>query len=127
MTKTIWLIIILFTGNRPLWEFGWAYGVGWGAAIFLFGGAILLMCDKESDEIYYKERKVVREDVATGMLAFNNNSMANAGNFSTTNSSSTAAMGNPAYHYHQQQLQQNHNHCYLSGSSIGMRNGTQLA
>lgn len=50
-----------FAGNRPLWEFGWAYGVGWGAAIFLFGGVVLLLCDKESEEIYYKERKVVHD------------------------------------------------------------------
>ena len=48
-------------GNRQLWEFGWAYGVGWGAAIFLFGAVILLLCDKESEEIYYKERKIVHE------------------------------------------------------------------
>lgn len=49
------------TGNRPIWEFGWAYGVGWGAAIFLFGAVVLLLCDKESEEIYYKERKIVHE------------------------------------------------------------------
>ncbi|XP_055387661.1 transmembrane protein 47 isoform X1 [Condylostylus longicornis] len=49
-------------GNRPIWEFGWAYGVGWGAAIFLFGGVVLLLCDKESEEIYYKERKIVHEN-----------------------------------------------------------------
>lgn len=49
----------LSMGNRPVWEFGWAYGVSWGAAIFLFGGVILLLCDKESEEIYFKERKVV--------------------------------------------------------------------
>jgi len=48
----------LTEGNRQVWEFGWAYGVGWGAAIFLFGAVILLLCDKESEEIYYKERKV---------------------------------------------------------------------
>lgn len=48
-------------GNRTVWEFGWAYGVGWGAAIFLFGAVVLLLCDKESEEIYYKERKVVAE------------------------------------------------------------------
>ncbi|XP_030031012.1 uncharacterized protein LOC115447879 isoform X2 [Manduca sexta] len=46
-------------GNRSVWEFGWAYGVGWGAAIFLFGAVVLLLCDKESEEVYYKERKVV--------------------------------------------------------------------
>ncbi|XP_017780671.1 PREDICTED: transmembrane protein 47 isoform X3 [Nicrophorus vespilloides] len=49
-------------GNRLIWEFGWAYGVGWGAAIFLFGGVVLLMCDKESEEIYYKERKIVHDN-----------------------------------------------------------------
>ncbi|XP_050302139.1 transmembrane protein 47 isoform X1 [Anthonomus grandis grandis] len=49
-------------GNRSIWEFGWAYGVGWGVAIFLFSGVVLLMCDKESEEIYYKERKIVHEN-----------------------------------------------------------------
>ncbi|KAL5273190.1 hypothetical protein ACFFRR_000135 [Megaselia abdita] len=52
----------LNSGNRSVWEFGWAYGVGWGAAIFLFGGAVLLLCDKESEEIYYKERKIVHDN-----------------------------------------------------------------
>jgi hypothetical protein len=72
----------LSLGNRAVWEFGWAYGVGefffrskkskrkklfshvvvgWGAAIFLFGAVVLLLCDKESEEIYYKERKIVHE------------------------------------------------------------------
>lgn len=60
------IIINYFTGNRTIWEFGWAYGVGWGAAIFLFGGAVLLLCDKESEEIYYKERKIVRDDIGSG-------------------------------------------------------------
>ena len=49
-----------------MWEFGWAYGVGWGAAIFLFGGVVLLLCDKESEEIYYKERKIVHRDSESG-------------------------------------------------------------
>ena len=44
--------------NRQVWEFGWAYGVGWGAAIFLFGAILLLLCDKETEEIYYKERTI---------------------------------------------------------------------
>lgn len=35
-----------------------AYGVAWGAAIFLFGASVLLMCDKEAEEVYYKERDV---------------------------------------------------------------------
>ncbi|KAL1494604.1 hypothetical protein ABEB36_010176 [Hypothenemus hampei] len=49
-------------GNRTIWEFGWAYGVGWGVAIFLFSAVVLLMCDKESEEIYYKERKIVHDN-----------------------------------------------------------------
>ncbi|CAG7816389.1 unnamed protein product [Allacma fusca] len=51
---------IMDGSKRPFWEFGWAYGVGWGASIFLFGGVILLLCDKESEEIYYKERTIVQ-------------------------------------------------------------------
>jgi len=48
----------LSLGNRFVWEFGWAYGVAWGAAIFLFGASVLLMCDREAEEVYYKERDV---------------------------------------------------------------------
>lgn len=42
--------------GKPEWYFEWAYGVAWGAAIFIFGGAILLLIDKETDEVYYKEK-----------------------------------------------------------------------
>ncbi|KAK2706508.1 hypothetical protein QYM36_016517 [Artemia franciscana] len=52
----------LAAGNRLLWEFGWAYGVGWGASIFLFGAIVLLLCDKESEEIYYKERDIIQDN-----------------------------------------------------------------
>lgn len=62
ITLLVDFIHFYFLGNRTIWEFGWAYGVGWGAAIFLFGGVILLMCDKESEEIYYKERKIVHDN-----------------------------------------------------------------
>ncbi|KFB38913.1 AGAP000456-PA-like protein [Anopheles sinensis] len=55
------VLIMMVAPNRPVWEFGWAYGVGWGAAIFLFGAVVLLLCDKESEEIYYKERKIVHD------------------------------------------------------------------
>ncbi|GFQ65138.1 transmembrane protein 47 [Trichonephila clavata] len=48
--------------NRSVWEFGWAYGVAWGAAIFLFGAILLLLCDKETEEIYYKERTITHEN-----------------------------------------------------------------
>lgn len=62
-TMCLWFVFIFmrqlfFLGNRTVWEFGWAYGVGWGAGIFLFGAVVLLLCNKESEEIYYKERKV---------------------------------------------------------------------
>lgn len=62
-SKGLCLDVVSDAGNRTVWEFGWAYGVGWGAAIFLFGGVVLLLCDKESEEIYYKERKIVHRDV----------------------------------------------------------------
>jgi len=57
-----YLYVFHISANRRVWEFGWAYGVGWGAAIFLFGAVVLLLCDKESEEIYYKERKIVHEN-----------------------------------------------------------------
>jgi len=58
----IFVMFLFHPGQRPVWEFGWAYGVAWGASIFLFGGVILLLCDKESEEIYYKERTIVYTD-----------------------------------------------------------------
>ncbi|KAI0242669.1 hypothetical protein LSAT2_012086 [Lamellibrachia satsuma] len=42
--------------GKPAWYFGWAYGVAWGAAIFILGAAVLLLLDRESEEIYYKEK-----------------------------------------------------------------------
>lgn len=48
----------LVPSNRPEWYFGWAYGVGWGAAIFLIGAILLLACDKETEEIYYREKTI---------------------------------------------------------------------
>jgi len=44
-------------GTLP-WEFDWSYGVAWGAALFAFGSSLLLICDKEHEEIYYKEKTV---------------------------------------------------------------------
>jgi len=54
-----WFASEIEQSNRQVWEFGWAYGVGWGAAIFLFGAILLLLCDKETEEIYYKERTII--------------------------------------------------------------------
>ncbi|XP_075680680.1 transmembrane protein 47 isoform X1 [Dermatophagoides pteronyssinus] len=71
--------------NRPHWYFGWAYGVGWGAAIFLIGAILLLVCDKETEEIYYQERTIVH---------------ANNG----------GASNHLLQHQHQHQLTNNHHH-----------------
>jgi len=44
-------------GQRE-WEFDWSYGVAWGATLFTFGASLLLICDKEHEEIYYKEKTI---------------------------------------------------------------------
>ncbi len=44
-------------GNRD-WEFDWSYGVAWGATLFTFGASLLLICDKEHEEVYYKEKTI---------------------------------------------------------------------
>jgi len=44
--------------DMPSWEFDWSYGVAWGGALFAFGASLLLICDKEHEEIYYKEKTV---------------------------------------------------------------------
>ena len=43
------------------WYFAWSYGIAWGAAIFEIGCAILLLIDKDNEEIYYKEKTTYRE------------------------------------------------------------------
>uniref|UniRef100_A0A0M3I133 Transmembrane protein 47 n=1 Tax=Ascaris lumbricoides TaxID=6252 RepID=A0A0M3I133_ASCLU len=40
------------------WEFDWSYGVAWGATLFTFGASLLLICDKEHEEVYYKEKTI---------------------------------------------------------------------
>lgn len=42
--------------GKQRWEFDWSYGVAWGSTLFTFGAALLLICDKEHEEIYYKEK-----------------------------------------------------------------------
>uniref|UniRef100_A0A915KDI1 Uncharacterized protein n=1 Tax=Romanomermis culicivorax TaxID=13658 RepID=A0A915KDI1_ROMCU len=34
------------------------YGVAWGSVLFTAGACILLLCDKEQEEIYYKEKTI---------------------------------------------------------------------
>ncbi|MCP9261825.1 Transmembrane protein 47 [Dirofilaria immitis] len=40
------------------WEFDWSYGVAWGATLFAFGASLLLICDKEHEEVYFKEKTI---------------------------------------------------------------------
>jgi len=42
--------------NITKWYFSWSYGIAWGAAIFLFGSAILLAIGKETASIEYREK-----------------------------------------------------------------------
>ncbi|XP_040578438.1 uncharacterized protein [Lepeophtheirus salmonis] len=44
------------SGDPRVWSFGFAYGASWASAILLFLSVILLICDRESEEIFYKER-----------------------------------------------------------------------
>jgi len=55
-----WFASEIETSNRSVWEFGYSYGLGWGSCIFLFGAILLLLCDKESNDLYYRERIVIQ-------------------------------------------------------------------
>jgi len=49
-------------GDARIWEFGFGYGVSWVSCIALFASVTLLICDRESEEIFYKERPVEEEE-----------------------------------------------------------------
>uniref|UniRef100_A0A8R1XRN1 Uncharacterized protein n=1 Tax=Onchocerca volvulus TaxID=6282 RepID=A0A8R1XRN1_ONCVO len=40
------------------WEFDWSYGVAWGATLFSFSASLSLICDKEHEEVYFKEKTI---------------------------------------------------------------------
>ncbi|KAK7093697.1 transmembrane protein 47-like [Littorina saxatilis] len=44
------------------WQFGWAYGIGWGAAIFDFIAGLLLLIDKGAEEVIYREVTVKNKE-----------------------------------------------------------------
>uniref|UniRef100_A0AC35UEY6 Transmembrane protein 47 n=1 Tax=Rhabditophanes sp. KR3021 TaxID=114890 RepID=A0AC35UEY6_9BILA len=44
--------------NINNWEFDWSYGIAWCSCMFAFGASLLLICDKEHEEVYYKEKTV---------------------------------------------------------------------
>ncbi|CAI2339906.1 unnamed protein product [Caenorhabditis sp. 36 PRJEB53466] len=45
-------------GSRRNWEVDWSYGIAWGATLFTLGASIMLICDKEHEEVYYKEKTI---------------------------------------------------------------------
>ncbi|CAA88880.2 Transmembrane protein 47 [Caenorhabditis elegans] len=45
-------------GSRRNWEVDWSYGIAWGATLFTIGATIMLICDKEHEEVYYKEKTI---------------------------------------------------------------------
>jgi len=47
--------------TRP-WSYGFAYGVSWLSFIMIASSTVLLICDRESEEIFYKEKIVDDED-----------------------------------------------------------------
>lgn len=48
--------------NESTWYFGWSYGAGWGASIFLFASGILLICDRNREEVFYKETLYLNQE-----------------------------------------------------------------
>ena len=47
--------------NRD-WYLGWSYGVGCAAAFFIDGANILILCDRNREEILYTERLVISDE-----------------------------------------------------------------
>ena len=48
--------------GKDRWYFGWSYGVAWGSVFFLIGAALLLLCDRKREEIFYKESLYINQD-----------------------------------------------------------------
>merc|ERR1712158_112899 len=51
-----------FEGGPRTYSFGFGYGCTWGSIILIFASVVLLICDRESEEIFYKERQVEEEE-----------------------------------------------------------------
>ncbi len=56
------IIFIILLGARRVYSFGFGYGATWGAIILLFASVVLLICDRESEEIFYKEKQIEEEE-----------------------------------------------------------------
>ena len=50
------------SGGARTYTFGFGYGCTWGSIILIFASVVLLICDRESEEIFYKERQVEEEE-----------------------------------------------------------------
>merc|ERR1739848_912056 len=51
-----------FEGGPRTYSFGFGFGCTWGSIILIFASVVLLICDRESEEIFYKERQVEEEE-----------------------------------------------------------------
>jgi len=49
-------------GGERTYELGFGYGATWGSIVLIFASVVLLICDRESEEIFYKERQVEEEE-----------------------------------------------------------------
>ena len=45
-----------------MWSYGFGYVVSWLSFILILGSVVLIICDRESEEIFYKERQVESEE-----------------------------------------------------------------
>ncbi len=52
------------SGAERVWGYGFGYGVSWLSFILILGSLVLLICDRESEEIFYKEKQVDDEEEA---------------------------------------------------------------
>merc|ERR1719189_1892041 len=48
-------------GGDRTYVLGFGYGATWGSIILIFASVVLLICDRESEEIFYKERQIEDE------------------------------------------------------------------
>jgi len=58
----VMLMKSLHDTNKDKWFFGWCYGLAWGATLFLVAAIGLLFYDRNTEEIFYKEKLCLNED-----------------------------------------------------------------
>ena len=54
--KCIPFNLLFLKGPEREWNFGFGFGASWMCVILMFLSEVLLICDRESEEIFYKER-----------------------------------------------------------------------